>query len=111
MSTSSQNVTFSSGQRIFSKGDVGHSMFVILSGQVEIRSGDQVLNTLETGEIFGEMALVDKSPRSADAIALTDVELEEIGERAFLFRVGETPFFALKVMRSLTARLRAANES
>jgi len=110
MSNLSGKTTFTAGQRIFSQGEQGQVMFIILSGKVEIRSNNNLLMTLEEGELFGEMALVDKSPRSADAIALTDCELEEINERSFLFRVGETPFFALKIMRTLAARLRIANQ-
>ncbi len=111
MPNSAINVSFSAGQNIFRKGDPGNDMFAILSGRVEIRSGDVVLDSLESGEIFGEMALIDNNPRSADAFAVTDCELEEIGEQAFLFRVGEAPFFALKVMKTMAARLRTANEN
>jgi CRP-like cAMP-binding protein len=55
---------------------------------------------------FGEMALIDGGTRSATAIAKTDCKLVPITEKQFLFMVQETPFFALRVMRTLTARLR-----
>ncbi len=57
------------------------------------------------------MALIDNSPRSATAIASTDVILIPISEKQFLFLVSETPFFALMVMRVLARRLRAANSA
>jgi CRP-like cAMP-binding protein len=52
------------------------------------------------------MALVDSAPRSADAVALTDVTLVPVSERQFLFLVSETPYFALNVMRLMARRLR-----
>jgi CRP-like cAMP-binding protein len=64
-----------------------------------------------TNSIFGEMALIDDAPRSATAIAITDVELVPIAEKQFLFLVSQTPFFALKVMRVLAGRLRATNKT
>jgi CRP-like cAMP-binding protein len=69
------------------------------------------LAELSTNEIFGEMALIDDAPRSATAVAKTDVELVPISEKQFLFLVSQTPFFALKVMRVLARRLRATSKS
>ena len=57
------------------------------------------------------MALIDDAPRSATAVARTDVELVPISEKQFLFLVSQTPFFALKVMRVLARRLRATNKT
>ena len=55
------------------------------------------------------MALIDAAPRSATAIAATDVTLVPVGEKQFLFLVSQTPYFALNVMRVLARRLRAQN--
>ncbi len=110
MSNTSNILKFSAGQTIFAEGEEGHNMYFIVSGRVEIRSADNLIHSLGEGEIFGEMALIDQSPRSADAVAVADCELEEISERAFVFRIGEAPFFALKVMRTLASRLREANQ-
>jgi CRP/FNR family cyclic AMP-dependent transcriptional regulator len=57
------------------------------------------------------MAIVDGSPRSATAVAVTDTKLAVIDRHRFLFLVQETPMFALQVMSSLAERLRAANSS
>jgi CRP-like cAMP-binding protein len=70
-----------------------------------------MLAELSTNHIFGEMALIDDAPRSATAVAKTDVELVPISEKQFLFLVSQTPFFALKVMRVLARRLRATNKT
>jgi CRP/FNR family transcriptional regulator, cyclic AMP receptor protein len=92
---------FKAGEVIFRQGDAAEELFVIQSGTVEIRLGNRVLDTLPQLSIFGEMALIDSSPRSATAIAATDVILVPVGEKQFLFLVGRTPHFALNVMRVL----------
>jgi CRP/FNR family transcriptional regulator, cyclic AMP receptor protein len=99
------------GEVIFKESDEARQLFVIKSGVVTIQSGNRKLAELSTNEIFGEMALIDDAPRSATAVAKTDVELVPISEKQFLFLVSQTPFFALKVMRVLARRLRATNKS
>ena len=78
---------------------------------VEIRSGNRLFETLGENEIFGEMALIDASPRSADAVAKTDAILAPITEKQYLFLVKHTPHFALKVLRVLARRLRSQNKA
>jgi CRP/FNR family transcriptional regulator, cyclic AMP receptor protein len=102
---------FTKGKTIFQEGDRGDEFFIVMRGQVEIRSGDRHFETLGPDGIFGEMALIDDGPRSAAAIALTDVTLAPIKEAQFLFLVQNTPFFALSVMRVLARRLRRQNKS
>jgi CRP-like cAMP-binding protein len=103
--------SFKQGDTIFREGDPASELFVIKSGKVEIRHGNRLLDTLDGNNIFGEMALIDSAPRSATAVALTDVTLVPVGEKQFLFLVSQTPFFALMVMRALVRRLRATNDA
>jgi CRP-like cAMP-binding protein len=84
-------------------------MYVIKTGTVEIRVGNRVLEKLGENTIFGEMALIDSSRRSADAVAVTDATIIPVTEKQFLWMVSQTPFFALRVMRVLAQRLRTAN--
>jgi CRP/FNR family cyclic AMP-dependent transcriptional regulator len=102
---------FKQGEIIFREGDPATDLYVIKSGRVDIASGNRLLATLGDNGIFGEMALIDKAPRSATVTAATDVELVPVNEKQFLFLVSQTPFFALKVMRVLAGRLRAANRA
>jgi len=102
---------FKAGSIIFHQGDAASEMFVIKSGQVRIQLGNRTLSELATDAIFGEMALIDDESRSATAIAITDVELVPVSEKQFLFMVGQTPYFALKVMRVLAQRLRATSKT
>ena len=100
---------FKAREIIFRQGDPAAELFVVQSGTVEIRIGDRVLETLSAHGIFGELALIDDAPRSATAVALTDVQLVPVGQKQFLFLVSQTPHFALNVMRVLARRLRTAN--
>ena len=102
---------FKAGTIIFHQGDAANEMFVIKSGQVRILLGNRTLAELRADNIFGEMALIDDEPRSASAIAITDVELVPVSERQFLFMVSQTPYFALKVMRVLAQRLRKTSKT
>ena len=97
---------FQPGQVIFAEDDKGDKMYVIRSGEVEIERGGKVVESLSSGGIFGEMALIDGSPRAATARAKTPCEVASITEKTFLFLVHETPFFAIAVMRTLADRLR-----
>jgi CRP/FNR family transcriptional regulator, cyclic AMP receptor protein len=102
---------FAKGETVFREGEQGDEFFVVVRGKVEIRSGNRRLETVGPNGIFGEMALIDDSPRSATVVALTDVTLALIQEQQFLFMAEHTPFFALKVMRVLANRLRRQNSA
>jgi len=102
---------FKAGDVIFREGDPAGELFIIQSGEIEIRLGNRVLETLPQYSIFGEMALIDSAPRSATAVAATDAKLVPISEKQFLFLVSNTPYFALNVMRIMARRLRLANRS
>lgn len=98
--------TFAAGTQIFAAGEPGRNMYVVKDGKVDIVSRGQVLETVGPGGIFGEMALIDKTNRSAGAVAKTDCTLVLIDERRFLYLVQESPFFALSVMGVMANRLR-----
>ena len=101
---------YAAGDVIFAEGDKGDAMFVVRTGEVTIERGGGVMETLGGGGVFGEMALIDGSPRSATVRAKTDCEVAPINEKTFLFLVHETPFFAIAVMRTLADRLRRMDE-
>jgi CRP/FNR family transcriptional regulator, cyclic AMP receptor protein len=99
------------GGVIFREGERADELFVIKSGYVRIQVGNRMMADLTAESIFGEMALIDSEPRSATAVAITDVELIPISEKQFLFLVSQTPYFALKVMRILAQRLRVTSKA
>ena len=84
-------------------------MYVVQKGEVELKVGGEVVETVGIDEFFGEMALIDSGARSATAVAKTDCSLLPINEKRFLYMVEETPFFAITVMRVLSQRLRRRN--
>ena len=100
---------FKAGDVIFRQGDPAQELFIVQSGEVEIRLGNRVLETLPQYSIFGEMALIDNASRSATAIAASHAKLVPVSEKQFLFLISNTPYFALNVMRVMARRLRAAN--
>ncbi len=85
-------------------------MYVVRDGEVEIVTGDNVVDTIVSGEIFGEMALIDTSPRSATARARTNCSLIPVDQRRFTFLVQQTPFFSIHVMKILANRIRRVNK-
>jgi len=102
---------FETDQRIFTQDDEGNAMYVVRSGKVAIMSAGAVLESIGPNGIFGEMSLIDGSPRSATAIAREPTELAVIDERAFSYLVERNPAFALDLLRRLTKRLRRMTES
>jgi CRP-like cAMP-binding protein len=102
---------FEPDQRIFTQDDEGGAMYVVRSGKVAIMAGGAVLESIGPNGIFGEMALIDGSPRSATAITREPTEVAVIDERAFLYLVERNPGFALDLLRRLAKRLRRMNES
>jgi CRP/FNR family transcriptional regulator, cyclic AMP receptor protein len=92
---------------IFEIGEQGEEMYGIIEGKVELRLHDGRVLELGPDECFGEMALVDSSPRSATAVASEPTKLAVIDRRRFLFLIHETPTFALQVMHGMAEILRA----
>jgi len=97
---------------IFEQGSTGSEMYLIHSGRVLLsvrrNEGEQArLIVLNPGDFFGEMALVDDSPRSTSASAVDDdTELIVVDRARFLFMVRQQPEFALSLMHTLCQRLR-----
>jgi CRP-like cAMP-binding protein len=105
----SDPLSFKKGAVIFEEGEPGDCMFFVIDGTVSVRIGGVDRTRVESGEIFGEMALIDHAPRSATAVAATDCRLAAVNEQRFLRLVGEVPMFALHLMQVITHRLRRAH--
>jgi CRP/FNR family transcriptional regulator, cyclic AMP receptor protein len=103
-------VVMKPGQVLFRKGVAGRHMYIVKSGEVQIVDSNRVLETVRPGGILGEMALVDGAPRSATAQSFGHSTVIPIDEHRFLFLVRHRPFFAIRVMRAMSARLRSTNE-
>jgi CRP-like cAMP-binding protein len=102
---------FAAGEKVFVQDDEGSAMYVVRSGRVNITTYGTVLESIGPNGMFGEMALIDGSPRSATAVAAEPTEVAPIDKTAFAHLVKQDPEFALRVMRMLAARLRQMNAS
>jgi CRP-like cAMP-binding protein len=105
---------YAADAQIFYKGDPGSSMMAVLRGRVVIRAPSSdgkevILNIINEGEIFGEIALLDGKERTADATAMTDCELLVIARRSFLPLL-ERPDFMRELLNVLCERLRRTSE-
>ena len=101
----------SAGSTVFKEGETGDEMYGIVEGEIDLLVGDNVVRTLGPDDVFGEMALIDESTRSASAVARKDSVLAVINKNRFLFLVQETPMFALQVMSAMAERTRRDDES
>ena len=104
---------YSAGDVIFAQGDLGTEMFIIIEGEVEIikhiNDESHVLSHLEKGDFFGEMALLENVPRTADAVAKTDVKAILINGSRFDDMLRKNPEIAVRIIRKYSKRLREAN--
>jgi len=78
---------FAAGEVVIRQGAVGDRFYVIGSGEVEVEADDRVVRRMGPGESFGEVALLRDVPRTADVVALTDLELYAVGRDAFVCAV------------------------
>jgi CRP-like cAMP-binding protein len=103
---------------IVRQGDPGNGMFLVLNGEVRVRTmiggRETILMTLSTGDCFGEMSLFDQGPRSADVVANVDSTVLQLSTAAFERLVREMPSlttpFLQATSRTLSARIRADNK-
>jgi len=114
-STFEQHVRFfDQGAVIFRENDEGTDMYIIIQGVVEIRkstgsSSSKVLTTLQKGDMFGEMAIIEKQPRSASAVAVQPTRVLMLNEKLYDNMVGTNPDFARKMNKVLSERIRRAD--
>jgi CRP-like cAMP-binding protein len=102
--------SYKAGDVVLEEGAPAKEMFFVRSGKVAIKVHGKSVEDVAAGGMFGEMALIDHSPRSATVVAEEDSVLVPINERLFVVLVQDTPFFALDVMRVLVERIRFMNE-
>ena len=99
------------GEDLFHAGDIGHEMYVVQEGAIEIWIDGEVVEHLGPGGIFGEMALVEAGhTRAGTAKAVADSRLATIDERRFKYLCERSPYFPIEVMRAMAHRLRAVNK-
>jgi len=105
--------SYAAGDLIFAQGDLGTDMFIIQEGEVDIikhiNGESHLLSHLERGDFFGEMALLESVPRTADALAKSDVKVLVINGSRFDDMLRKNPEIAVRIIRKYSKRLREAN--
>jgi CRP/FNR family cyclic AMP-dependent transcriptional regulator len=107
--------TFPRGTTVMAAGDATDSLYVVISGRLKVLMSDDegrevILSMLGANEYFGEMGLIDDSPRSASVITLEQCELLVLSKRDFKKCLSENFEMAMTVMRGLVKRLREADK-
>lgn len=107
--------SFTRGSQILGAGDPTDSLYILISGRIKVFMSDLdgkevILSILEPNEFFGEMGLIDNSPRSANVVALESCELICISKADFKRCLAENFEMAMTVMRGLVKRLREADK-
>jgi CRP/FNR family transcriptional regulator, cyclic AMP receptor protein len=100
-------VSFPAGTKIVEEGLLGETMFVVRSGEAKVIRGKRRLGTVQPGDFFGEVALLDGAPRSASVVAETPVVAIRLFRRTLLKMLEAEPQLSLKILDSLVRRVRA----
>jgi CRP/FNR family transcriptional regulator, cyclic AMP receptor protein len=102
------------GEIICRQGEIGNSLYVIQDGQVEVvreeSAGETIISDLQSGDIFGEMAIIDRQPRSATVRAKGKARVLTLDKKAFLRRVHEDPSLAFQMLRQMSIRIRSKDQ-
>jgi monovalent cation:H+ antiporter, CPA1 family len=100
--------TYKPGETIVKQGDKGIGFYLLLSGAADVRKGTQVVTRLGAGQFFGEMALMDEQPRTADVVASEPTRCLVLSRWEFWGTVGGDPEVIRALFRETVRRLRAA---
>ena len=113
MVTGGLGKVYGDGEEIVRQGETGDCMYVIQTGQAEAiqgKEGKEVrLAVLGEGDVFGEMALFERMPRSATVRALGEVRVLTIDKKTFLRQVHEDPSLAFRILQKMSYRIRELN--
>ena len=98
------------GEVLFSQGEPGDCMYVLLEGAVDIIVNHEVVEHSTSGSLLGEMVLIDNSNRAATVVATEPCRLAKVDDKRFNFMIQNNPFFAKHVMQVLVKRVRQMSQ-
>jgi CRP/FNR family transcriptional regulator, cyclic AMP receptor protein len=93
------------GKVLTREGEQGSEFFIVLEGEVEVRQGDRVVATRRAGEYVGEIALLDRRPRTATVVATTPVSVEVLSRREFRSLLVQAPELSEQILATMAQRL------
>lgn len=102
-------LSFPGHHTIFTEGQEGRSLYIVVSGRVRVHIGDRELAHLEQGTCFGEMSLFDAEPRSASVTTIESCECLMLTQQQLYDAIDETPGIAVNIIRLLSRRIRELN--
>jgi CRP-like cAMP-binding protein len=105
----SDEVPIEAGRTLVEQGRTGHEFFLILEGEAVVRRNNRKVATLGPGEYFGELAILDRGPRSASVVANTDMRVLVLGQREFVGVLDSIPGMSSKLLTTMAQRLREAD--
>jgi CRP/FNR family cyclic AMP-dependent transcriptional regulator len=105
----SEEVQVEAGRVLVDQGRTGHEFFLIIDGRASVRKNNRKTADLGPGQYFGEMALLDRGPRSATVVAESPMTLLILGQREFSGVLDEVPSMAHKMLATMAGRLRDAD--
>jgi CRP-like cAMP-binding protein len=105
-----EEVTVPPGRLLTDQGSIGLEFFLIVAGQASVRRNNRKVATLGPGQYFGELALLDRRPRSASVTSDTDMTLLVLGQRQFNGVLDAVPALSRKLLSAMATRLREADD-
>ncbi|HEY9693098.1 MAG TPA: cyclic nucleotide-binding domain-containing protein [Oculatellaceae cyanobacterium] len=103
-------LSFPAQHTIFTQGQEGRSLYIVVSGKVRVHIGDRDLAQLEQGTCFGEMSLFDAEPRSASVTTIEHCDCLMLTQLQLYDAIDETPGIAVNIIRLLSRRIRELNQ-
>ena len=105
-----EELTVPPGRLLCEQGTIGREFFLIVSGQASVKRNNRKVAILGPGQYFGELALLDRRPRSASVTSDTDMMLLVLGQRQFNGVLDAVPALSRKLLSAMSTRLREADE-
>lgn len=105
---------YKAGEVVFKEGEMGDKMYIIQTGKMKVMTKvkdiEKTLAILQPGDFFGEMAVIDKGPRSATVVATEDSRLVALDEKVFEMHMQTNPTIVKKILKKMSSRLRDTNK-
>jgi protein phosphatase len=104
-------LTFSAGEHVLEEGQLGETLYVVLSGTGKVVRGGRTLGRVVPGDFFGELSAIDGGPRSASIVAVTPMRVLRLFRRSLLRQIEREPVLAVRLLEGIAVRLRQLGDT